>query len=354
MKLVVMMPALNEEATIGDVIRRIPRRIPGFQQVEVVVVNDDSTDRTAEVAREAGAMVITRKGRKGLGLVFRTGMEQAIRLGASVVVNIDADGQFRPEDIEALIAPIQAGRADFVTCTRFADPAFRPHMPRVKYWGNRVVAGMINRVCGSGARFTDVSCGFRAFNREAAYRLTLFGNFTYTQEVFIDLFRKGLRIEEVPLRVRGQREHGPSRIAANVLKYGMHSLLIILRTMRDTKPLKFFGGIAAGLLAMSLAGGLWLVGWYIATGRTSPFTSLVGITGVLLVLAFLLLVFGLLADMIGRHRQIDEELLYLARRRVYARDTKRTHVAHTLRSLSADDHAAEFPVVAPMATLETH
>src|SRR5207248_5385258 len=115
---------------------------------------------------------------------------------------------------------------------------------KVKFWGNRVVTNIINWVCG-GTNFTDVSCGFRAFNREAAYRLTLFGRFTYTQETFIDLFSKGVRMAEVPLQVRCVREHGKSRVASSILKYATNSFPIILRAMRDIQPLKFFGGIAA-------------------------------------------------------------------------------------------------------------
>src|SRR4051794_39529743 len=162
MKLVVTIPALNEENTIAQVVAGVPRRIAGVDEVEVIVVNDGSTDRTAERAHEVGALVVTLHNRPGLGKVFGTGLERAMRRGADVIVNIDGDGQFDPADIAKLVAPIVEGEADFVTCTRFADPAMRPTMPAVKFWGNRVVTGMINWVCG-GTCFTDVSCGFRAF-----------------------------------------------------------------------------------------------------------------------------------------------------------------------------------------------
>src|SRR5439155_25516983 len=264
MKLLVTIPALNEEATIAGVIAGVPRKIPGVDEVEVIVVNDGSTDRTAERAAEAGALVVTLHNRPGLGKVFGTGLERAMRRGADIIVNIDGDGQFDPADIAKLVHPILEGEADFVTCSRFADPALRPTMPPVKYYGNRAVTSIINWVCG-GTNFTDVSCGFRAFNREAAYRMTLFGRFTYTQECFIDLFSKGVRIVEVPLQVRGVREHGQSRVASNLWKYATSSLPIILRAMRDIQPLKFFGGSAAilGLLG-ALIGGfvsvLYLIG----------------------------------------------------------------------------------------------
>jgi glycosyltransferase involved in cell wall biosynthesis len=338
MKLLVTIPALNEEKTIAQVISGIPRNIPGIDELEVIVMNDGSTDRTAEIASRAGAMVVNLVGRPGLGYVFRTGIERAMRRGADIIVNIDGDGQFNSADIRKLVMPLLQDHADFVTCSRFADPALRPEMPVVKFHGNRVVTRIINWVCG-GTNFTDVSCGFRAFNREAAYRLTLFGRFTYTQECFIDLFSKGLRIVEVPLKVRGVREHGKSRVASSIWKYATNSLPIILRAMRDIQPLKFFGGISAILGILGLLTGGFVTAWY-AIGdriklppvngkvvwhtvhRTSPFTSLITVSGALFTLAFLLFALALLADMLGRHRRISEELLYLARRRIYS--TRRT------------------------------
>ncbi|MEO6437048.1 MAG: glycosyltransferase family 2 protein [Tepidisphaeraceae bacterium] len=317
MKLVVTIPALNEEATIAQVIAGVPRRIPGVSEVEVIVMNDGSTDRTAEFAAEAGAIVVNVHNRPGLGKVFGTGLERAMRRGADIIVNIDGDGQFDPADIKRLIDPILEGEADFVTCSRFADRELWPTMPKVKFWGNRVVTNIINWVCG-GTQFTDVSCGFRAFNREAAYRLTLFGRFTYTQECFIDLFSKGLRMAEVPLRVRGVREHGDSRVASSIFKYATNSLPIILRAMRDIQPLKFFGGIALLLFIPGILLGGFVTGYYIMYGKTTPYTALITMSGVAITLAFLLGVLALLADMLGRHRKISEELLYLARRKVYA------------------------------------
>ncbi|HEY7118072.1 MAG TPA: glycosyltransferase family 2 protein [Tepidisphaeraceae bacterium] len=330
MKLVVTIPALNEEKTIHQVVSGVPRDIAGVDETEVIVVNDGSADNTAREALRAGAIVVSLPGKGGLGHVFRTGLERAMRRGADIIVNIDGDGQFNPADIRKLVQPLLQDKADFVTCSRFADPALRPTMPVVKYYGNQWVTSMINWICG-GTSFTDVSCGFRAFNREAAYRLTLFGRFTYTQECFIDLFSKGLRMAEVPLKVRGVREHGKSRIASSIWKYATNSFPIILRAMRDIQPLKFFGGIAAILGGLGVICGGFVLFWYlthtehvngIAIHKTTPFTSMIPIAGVLVTLSFLLGVLALLADMMGRHRRISEEMLYLARRRVYS--SKRT------------------------------
>ena len=344
MKLVVTIPALNEEKTIADVINGVPRDIPGISEVEVIVCNDGSTDRTAEFASQAGAIVIDIHGRPGLGRVFRTGLERAMRRGADIIVNIDGDGQFQSADVAKLIKPIMDDEADFVTCSRFKDPALHPTMPAVKFWGNKVVTNIINWVCG-GTNFSDVSCGFRAFNREAAYRMTLFGRYTYTQECFIDLFSKGVRIAEVPLKVRGVREHGKSRVASSIIKYAINSLPIILRAMRDIQPLKFFGGIAGILLVPGILAGLIVAGRYAYTwlvegnGKTFPFTSLITVSGVLLTLSFLMGALALLADMMGRHRKISEEMLYLARRRIYS--SKRTIKV----SLPDENHHAGLPTL---------
>ena len=331
MKLVVTIPALNEDKTIYQVVSGVPRDIAGIAETEIIVINDGSTDNTAKEALRAGAIVVSLPGKGGLGHVFRTGLERAMRRGADIIVNIDGDGQFNPADIRKLIQPLLDDKADFVTCSRFADPALHPEMPKIKFWGNQVVTGIINWVCG-GTEFTDVSCGFRAFTREAAYRMTLFGRFTYTQECFIDLFSKGVRMAEVPLKIRGVREHGKSRMASSIWKYATNSLPIIIRAMRDIQPLKFFGGIASVLFLMGMMT-LGFVGWWyffhntvettahgvsVVTHKTSPFTSFIPISGVFITLAFLMGALALLADMLGRHRRISEELLYLARRRIYS------------------------------------
>ncbi len=332
MKLVVTIPAQNEDKTIARVIRSVPLDIPGIDEVEVIVMDDGSTDRTAEFARQAGAMVVSVHGRPGLGRVFKAGMERAMRRNADIICNIDGDGQFNSDDIRHLVRPILLDDADFVTCSRFKNPELWPTMPKVKFWGNRVVTRLINWVCG-GTNFSDVSCGFRAFSREAAYRLTLFGRYTYTQECFIDLFGKGMRISEVPLAVRGVREHGKSRVAGSVIKYASNSFPIIMRAMRDIQPLKFFGGIGLILLSTGALLGLFVLGYYFYTlfegrPRTSPFTSLIVVSGILITLSFLMGVLALLADMMARHRRISEELLYLARKKIY--QSKRSSRSHNM------------------------
>jgi glycosyltransferase involved in cell wall biosynthesis len=314
-KLVVIIPALNEAKTIGDVISAIPKNIPGIASTQVIVINDGSTDATPTIAAEYGALVVSHSQPQGVGAAFHTGIHNALLNGADIIVNIDADGQFNPADIPKLIATMLSGQADFVTATRFARAEFMPQMPAIKKWGNRRVTHMVNFI--TGKKFTDVSCGFRAYSREAALRLTLFGKFTYTQETLIDAAFKNLSIVEVPLLIKGEREHGQSRVASNLWRYAGKSASIMLLAARDYKPFYFFGVPGLILVILGAIAGIFLLIHYLATGQTAPFRNLVTVSGIALIIGFLLLFISMLADMMRRNRLLLEQSLYLARKQFY-------------------------------------
>jgi glycosyltransferase involved in cell wall biosynthesis len=310
------MPALNEQATIVSVIDRIPTCIEGIGEIVTVVVDDGSSDNTATLARQAGAIVVQHPCNMGVGKAFATGIEAALRMGADIIVNIDADGQFDPTDIPALIQPIRDERFGFVTCTRFGNVDFIPQMPWIKKWGNRMMCRLVNWVIWN-ARFTDVSCGFRAYSRDTAMRLNLFGDFTYTHETFVDLAAKGVRMTEIPLRVRGVRQFGESRVAGSLWKYAVETLPIILRAMRDTRPLKFFGSLAAAVFLVGLVQLGIVATWWLVSGRTSPWTSLI-VTGASCIITGVIVgVMALVADQLGRVRRIQEDVLRHVRARAY-------------------------------------
>lgn len=311
MKVVVMIPAYNEERTIGRVIKEIPRDIS--EHVEVLVINDGSRDRTWKVAKRAGAdKVVSHKRNKGLGHAFRTGIDCALRMGADVIVNIDADGQFNPKDIPRLVKPIVNEEADMVTCTRFAKGA--PKMPAVKKFGNKRFTNLVNRL--TGEKFTDTQCGFRAYSREAALRLTLFGGHTYTQEVFLNMVSKGMKIKEVPCRVKGERE-GKSRVVSSISGYGTLSLLLLIRAYRDFRPLRFFGTLGMILFIPGLVIGIVLGLRMLIYNVVSPYLSLVYVGVVLIMVGALLLIMALIADMYFRQRLLQEEILYRLKKREY-------------------------------------
>ncbi len=317
MRLVVTIPAQDEAPTIGRVVREVPRDIQGIDHVDIIVVDDSSTDGTAAEAEAAGAVVVPIHGRPGLGPVWRLGMERAIRSGADIIVNLDGDGQFDSRDVGRIVQPLIRGECDFVTCTRFAGRGPVGYMPPVKRWGNRAVTWMTNLVCGTS--LTDVSCGFRAYNREAAYRLAQFGRWTYTEECIVYLVSRGLRIQELPFRVLGERQHGESRVAGNVFYFASHLLHILIRAIRDGRPLKFFGLLSLLLGAPGVLMLGFVLAWYISAGTTRPFTQFMTLGGVSVTLGLVVGMLALLADMVSRHRLIHEELLYLARCRAYGR-----------------------------------
>ena len=314
LKLLVAMPALDEERTVGDVVGRVPREVEGIGEIRIVVIDDGSTDRTSEVARSAGAEVIRHERNRGVGVAFATALNAALDWGADLLVTLDSDGQFDPRDIPALIAPALADEADCTTASRFRDPSMTPQdMTATRRFGNRLVARIISRL--AGRRLYDVSCGMRCYGRRALLELNPMASFTYTHEILLNLAFKHLRIVEVPVDVQGQRAHGKSRVAHNVVAYGMRSLWIIFRCYRDYRPMALFGSVAAALGGVGLLLLLFLLGHYVSSGQFSPH-KWAGFTGAALVAVGLQVFFvGLIGDMMNRHRVYLEELLRAERGR---------------------------------------
>jgi len=318
MKLIVVIPAYNEEDTITNMVHSIPKKFEGIKEVIVLVVDDGSKDRTVELARQAGAVVVTHNHNRGVGGAFKTGLTNALDMGADIMVNIDADGQFSPKDIYLLIAPILANQADFVSGDRFTDENGILQKPRdmssIKFWGNQRMSQLINLL--SDNNFNDVSCGFRAYSKEALLRLNLTGKFTYTQETFLDLADKEVEIKSIPVKVKYFPER-KSRMAGNILNYMIQTIKIILRAYRDYNPIRFFGWLSFVPFMAGLGCGLFMAIHYIRTSSFTPY-KVVGFVGIYLVsLAILLWIVGLLADMFVRIRLIQEQLLYYEKKRRY-------------------------------------
>ena len=312
MKLIVMIPCLNEEKTIKDVILSIPSDMETINQIDILIVNDGSTDNSARIARENGAIVVSHPTNMGVGRAFQTGLEYAIHHKYDIMLNIDADGQFDTNDIPKLVAPIISHKADFVTASRFLKENPIENMSKIKLWGNKRMSGLINRL--TQKVFTDVSCGFRAYSREAMLHLNLQGQFTYTQETFLNLVFKNLRIVEVPVNVKYFADR-KSRVAGSILKYTVNTLKIILRTFRDYQPIKFFWWIGAGFLMLSSFFIVFLLGWYFLNGRFSPHIWSGFVGGTFFFIALIFFVAGLITDMLTRVRNNQENILYLLRKK---------------------------------------
>ena len=304
-KLVVMIPAYNEEATIGEVIKNIPREIEGISKVEVLVVEDGSTDKTVEVARKAGAdRIISEKQRIGLARAFEKGKDAALEMGADIIVNIDADNQYDPKEIPKLIQPILDGKAEIVLGDRQISKL--THMPYSKKIGNRIATFVTRKL--SGLRISDAQTGFRAFSRKAALMLNVLSDYTYTQEMIIQAAYKKLKIVEVPVEFRKRK--GKSRLISSLWGYAKKSGVTILVTYLNYKPLKTF--LVIGLI-ISLVGflfGFRVLLHFFTTGSVAPFLPTAVLSAFLVIAGFQVMMMGLFASMVKSNRELIEKILY--------------------------------------------
>ena len=314
-KLVIFIPALNEEQNIQGVIASLPGAVDGIEAVACLVVDDGSVDRTVELASTSGAHVVSHGKNRGVGAAFHTALEYALEQEADVLVGIDADGQFDPAEIPALILPIMENRADMVVGNRF-NTGKPVNMHRLKYWGNQMVARLISSI--TGQVFRDVSCGFRAYNREALLHLNIFGEFTYTHETILSLAYQGLRVSDLPIRVKyfaGRK----SRVADSILRYAIQTSKIILRVLLDYRPIRVFGTF--GGICMLIGAGFesFLLVHYALTGTFTPYkaTGFIGLG--FIIFGLLILVIALIADMLNRLRINQDKLLYELKRNIHAR-----------------------------------
>lgn len=306
MKLIIYMPALNEAGSIESVIASLPRSLAGIDKIQCLVVDDGSTDATASLALNAGASIVSHGKNLGVGSAFQSAIQFSLEHDADILVSIDADGQFDPVEISSLIHPILANKADMVTGNRFGL-GIPEHMPRIKYWGNKRMSQLIRFV--SGQRFQDVSCGFRAYNREALMRLNNFGDFTYTHETILSLVFQRLRVLEEPVRVKYYPAR-KSRVASSLIRYGVQTSKIILRVLLDYRPMRVFGTFGGFLVFVGILFEVFLLGHYAFTGAFTPYKS-AGFIGLgFFVFGMLVLIIALVADMLNRMRMNQDKLLY--------------------------------------------
>jgi glycosyltransferase involved in cell wall biosynthesis len=316
------MPAHNEEATIGLVIDKITNVFNSeyvkkhFTETAIAVLNDNSTDRTKLIAKEKGAHVFDIRGEsRGVGRVVRLGLERLLALKPDVAVGIDADNQFDPNDIPRLVGPIVEGKADMVTGTKFQDKKNPPAgISKVKLWGNYVVTSLVNFILKT--EFTDVSCGFRAYSREALLQMNIWGDRTYVQEAFLDFYYKGMTIKEVPIKAVyfKDRKSRVFRFGGGIFNYAIKSLLIMFTAMRDYNPFNFFGSLAWFFIVLSLFPGLFLIAHYVMQGSFSPYIFLGFIAAMLFSIGMFLHLIALLADMLARMRMNQEKIIYQLRK----------------------------------------
>jgi glycosyltransferase involved in cell wall biosynthesis len=305
MKLIVQIPCLNEEGTLAETLRGIPRSIPGVDEVEVLVIDDGSTDRTAQVAREHGADHVVRFTRhKGLAAGFMAGLDACLRLGADVIVNTDADNQYPAHEIPRLLAPILAGEADMVIGARGDVAHFSWTKRRLQTLGSWVVRKV------SGTSVPDATSGFRALNREAALRINIVSEFTYTLESIIQAGKKRMAVRHLAIEARKTR---PSRLFGSTWEYVKRSGATILRIYAMYEPFKVF--LILGSMLLVAGAGLGLrYAWFWWNGDIRGHLQSAILSVLLLILGFQTLQWGVLADLIASNRKLIEDLLYRIRK----------------------------------------
>ncbi|GJL95335.1 MAG: glycosyl transferase [Hyphococcus sp.] len=316
-KLIIQIPCFNEEATLAETLRDIPREIEGVDKVEVLVVDDGSIDDTVAVAKENGADHIVQNGtNKGLAQSFQRGLDACLRLGADIVVNTDGDNQYCGADIPLLVAPILKGEADIVVGDRQTDAVehFSPLKKSLQKIGSRTVAGL------AGADIADAVSGFRAISRKAAMGMTVRSTFSYTTETLIQAGRKNLTILSVP--VRTNKVERPSRLFTSMSQFLSRTGRTMLRAYAMYEPLKIF--LVLGV-ALMLAGTLPIARFifhYFAGDGAGMIQSLI-LGGVLFLMGGVCAMFALIADLIAYNRQLLELTLERVRKIEYALDEPR-------------------------------
>jgi glycosyltransferase involved in cell wall biosynthesis len=307
MKLIVQIPCLNEEASLPETLAAIPRSIPGIDVVELLVVDDGSTDRTSQVAREHGVDHVVRFTRhKGLAAAFMAGLDASLRLGADIIVNTDADNQYPGHEIPRLLAPILAGQADMVVGDR--GVAEVQHFSPTKRLLQRLGSWVVRKV--SGTSIGDATSGFRAFTREAALRINIVSEFTYTLESIIQAGKKKLAIAHLPIQARETR---PSRLFASTWQYLKRSIATILRIYAMYEPFRVFVVLGSLLLLAGTGLGLrYAYFWWLGEIRGHLQSAILSV--LLLMMGFVTLQWGLMADLIASNRKLLEDLLYRVRK----------------------------------------
>ena len=320
MKLIIQIPCLNEEATLPGTLADLPERIEGIDEIELLVIDDGSTDRTVEVARENGVEHIVRlTNHKGLAAGFQAGLDACLKLGADIVVNTDADNQYRGADVARLVAPILAGRADMVVGDR--QVARIEHFSGSKKALQRLGSWVVRRL--SGTEIADTTSGFRAYNREAALGLLVVNDFTYTLESLIQAGKMLVAVDQVEIETNPQTRE--SRLFHSTGAYVRRNALSILRIYTRYEPLKVFSGAGALVALAALAAWMpFLLDWILNGDSSGHIQSLI-LGAVLFIAAIQLFALGVIGDLLAGQRVMTQRVFERVRRVELALDVEPSH-----------------------------
>ena len=315
MKLIIQIPCLNEELTLPETLKDLPRSIDGISDIEVLVIDDGSSDRTAEVAKEHGVQhILSLTNNKGLAKAFIYGINHALHLGADIIVNTDADNQYFGGDIEKLIRPILEKRADIVIGNRQVETI--RHFSSIKILLQKLGSWTVRQL--SGTTIPDATSGFRAYSKEAALQMNVISDFTYTVETIISAGNKNLAIEHTP--VRTNKKLRESRLFPSMQVYLRRTLVTMLKVYSMYRPLKLF----------TIAGGtIFLIGFAIGCrylffffqGQTEGHIQSLILSAITLIVGFQIIMMGIAAELIAVNRQLLEDIqLRVKKKEVESKD----------------------------------
>ncbi|MBQ2801057.1 MAG: glycosyltransferase family 2 protein [Lachnospiraceae bacterium] len=317
MKLIIQIPCYNESETLEIALNDLPKHIDGIDTIEYLIINDGSKDNTMEVARNWGVhYIVDLKRNKGLAKGFMAGLDACLRNGADIIVNTDADNQYNADDIEKLVRPILEGKTDIVIGERPIDQTehFSPLKKKLQHFGSFVVRK------ASKSDIPDAPSGFRAYSREAAMRLNVVNEYTYTLETIVQAGRSKIAMESVPIRTNGELR--PSRLFNSMFGYVKKSMLTILRAFMLYRPLMVFTIIGGIIFALGLAVGIRFLLFYFGGTGAGHIQSLI-LASTLMLLGFQTFIVGLLADIISANRKILEDVQYHVRRMDFEREQEK-------------------------------
>ena len=311
MKLLIQIPCYNEAETLEIALNDLPKKLDGIDEIEYLIINDGSQDNTVEVAKRWGVHhVVNFKQNKGLAKGFMAGLDGCLRNGADIIVNTDADNQYCAEDIQKLIQPILDGQADMVIGARPIDDMvhFSPIKKKLQHFGSWVVRK------ASNTDIPDAPSGFRAFSREAAMRINVVNDYTYTLETIVQAGREKMAITSVPVRTNAELR--PSRLFSSIWGYVKKSMLTILRAYMMYKPLKCFTYLAITPIVIGLMIGFRFL-YFRALGQSGGHVQSLILACTLIIIGFLTFMIGLVADVIAANRKLLQDTQYHARKTEY-------------------------------------
>jgi len=304
LKLSIVIPAYNEEKTIAQVIESIPKKFPSIDKIEVIVIDDGSTDNTVKIAKNSGATIFSFKKNQGLAKAISFGFSKCIENNSDIMIILDADNQYNSQEIPLILKPVIEKKADIVLGDRQIKKL--DHMPSQKKIGNQIASKILSKVVGM--KISDGQTGFRAFNREAIKRIHLFSNYTYTQETILQAKFKNLKIVEIPITFR--KRHDESRLISNIGTYAFRSASLLALTIVYYRPIKFFGILSAILFIIGGIFSVFMINYYFSTGMIRPYYSVIALSVLFLISGIMSMLMALISAVSNRNSILLEEILY--------------------------------------------